>query len=557
MKKPPAAKTSLSLLLVTLALAMAPAVAARDRRPEVPAGSASELWITLGQDVFDLIRREPGALGPGVRLESYGASHGVVLTQVAPGSLEALSSFLHTKVDRCPGFMVHDSREEAADALAAAGDSFFGIPLPVDLAIDQQATVKQLLPTVVEANVLSTITHLSTAYVNRYYQNPTGETSAQWIRDLWAGYAGARLGVDVTAELYDHPAFLQPSVILTIEGAKHPEQIVVLGGHLDSIRSGGTGPSTSAPGADDNASGIASLSEAIRVLMSAGHVPERTIKFMGYAAEEVGLRGSKEIAFDHAEAGALVVAVLQLDMTAYNGSAEDIALMDDFTSAPLNDFVGDLLDTYQPEVLWTTDSCGYACSDHASWHREGYPAAIPHEAKVAQDNPTIHSGSDTLATIGNSAAHAVEFARLALTFAIEAGSGGGDAPNPLPADPLLNGTPLLVSGTSGEQLYFKAVVPEGATDLRFTTTGTSGDADLYVRFGLVPSQGHSDCASTGSSSNETCAINPAQAGIYYVMVHASSSFSNLSVKASFTPPPVLFADGFESADTTAWSTVVP
>ncbi len=41
------------------------------------------------------------------------------------------------------------------------------------------------------------------------------------------------------------------------------------------------------------------------------------------------------------------------------------------------------------------------------------------------------------------------------------------------------------------------------------------------------------------------------------MVHAASSFGNLSVKASFTPPSALFADGFESADTTAWSTVVP
>ncbi len=318
--------------------------------------------------------------------------------------------------------------------------------------IDQQATVKQLLPMVVEANVLSTITHLSTTYVNRYYQNPTGETSALWIRDLWAGYAGARLGVDVTAELYDHPSFLQPSVILTITGAKHPEQIVVLGGHLDSIRSGGTGTSTSAPGADDNASGIASLSEALRVLMSAGHVPERTIKFIGYAAEEVGLRGSKEIAFDHAEAGALVVAVLQLRHDRLQRLGRRHRPDGRLHQRPLNDFVGDLLDTYQPEVLWTTDSCGYACSDHASWHREGYPATIPHEAKVAQDNPTIHSGSDNLATIGNSAAHAVKFARLALTFAIEAGSGGGDAPTP-PADTLLNGTPLFVSGTAGEQLY--------------------------------------------------------------------------------------------------------
>lgn len=556
MKKPPAAKATFVFLLVTLALSMAPAVAARERPRPGPSSSGSEVWITLGQDVFDQLRREPGALGPGVLLESHGAGHGVVLARIGAGSLEALSSFLHTQVNRCPGFMVHESREKAAGALAAAGDFVFGIPLPVELVIDQQATVKKLLPMVVEANVLSTITHLSTAFVNRYYQTPSGEAAAQWIRDLWAGYAGARLGRDVTVELYHHAAYLQPSVILTIAGAKHPEQIVVLGGHLDSIRSGGTGPTTFAPGADDNASGIASLSEAVRVLMSAGHVPERTIKLMGYAAEEVGLRGSQEIAADHAEAGDLVVAVLQLDMTAFHGSAEDIALVADYTSAPLNDFVGDLLDTYQPEVVWTTSSCGYACSDHASWNGAGYPAAMPHEAKVPQNNQTIHSDNDNLATLGNSAAHAVKFARLALTFAIETGSGGGGLV-PIPAETLQNGIPQLVSGATGENLYFMTAVPEGATDLRFTTTGANGDADLYVRFGLLPSKENSTCASTSPSSNETCAIAPAQAGIYYALVHAFSSFNNLSVAATFTPPPVLFADGFESADTAAWSMVVP
>lgn len=556
MKKQSAATASVALLLVTLALAIAPAAAARDRQPPLPAGSGSEVWITLGQDVFDQVRREPAALGPGVRLESHGADHGVVMSRVDAGSLEALSSFIHTKVNRCPGFMVHESREEAARAVAAARDSVLGIPLPVELVIDQQATVQQLLPMVVQANVLSTITHLSTAYVNRYYQNPTGEASAQWIRDLWAGYAGARLGAGVTVELYDHPTYLQPSVILTITGSKHPEQIVVLGGHLDSIRSGGTTATTSAPGADDNASGIASLSEAIRVLMSGNHVPERTIKFIGYAAEEVGLRGSKEIAEEHAEAGEQVVGVLQLDMTAFHGSAEDIALVDDFTSGPLNDFVGELLDTYQPEVLWTTTTCGYGCSDHASWTQEGYPAAMPHEAKVAQNNHAIHSATDNLATLGNSAAHAVKFARLALTFAIEAGSGGGE-PVPFPAETLFNGSPLLVSAAAGDRLYFKIAVPEGATNLRFTTTGANGDADLYVRFELVPTEGNSDCESTGSNSNETCAINPAQAGIYYVLVHAFSAFTNLSVAASFTPLPVLFADGFETADTASWSQVIP
>ena len=67
---------------------------------------------------------------------------------------------------------------------------------------------------------------------------------------------------------------------------------MVLGGHLDSISNAGSGETMRAPGADDDASGIASMTEALRAMIASGYKPRRTIKMMGYAAEEVGLRGS-------------------------------------------------------------------------------------------------------------------------------------------------------------------------------------------------------------------------------------------------------------------------
>ena len=86
-------------------------------------------------------------------------------------------------------------------------------------------------------------------------------------------------------------------MILTVQGAELPDEIVVLGAHLDSINTSGGGSTTQrAPGADDDASGIATLTEVIRISLASGWRPKRTVKFMGYAAEEVGLRGSKAIA---------------------------------------------------------------------------------------------------------------------------------------------------------------------------------------------------------------------------------------------------------------------
>ena len=97
-------------------------------------------------------------------------------------------------------------------------------------------------------------------------------------------------------ELYEHKDWPQPSVILTIKGEESPEEIVVLGGHGDSISGMFRQKTNKAPGADDNASGIAALTEIIRTMVEGQYRPKKTIKFMAYAAEEVGLRGSMEIA---------------------------------------------------------------------------------------------------------------------------------------------------------------------------------------------------------------------------------------------------------------------
>jgi leucyl aminopeptidase len=105
-------------------------------------------------------------------------------------------------------------------------------------------------------------------------------------------------------------------------------------------------------------------------------------------------------------------------MTNYQGSAKDIWLMKDFTSAEQNNFLIRLIDTYVG-ATWGLDACGYACSDHASWYRAGVPASMPFEARMRDRNKTIHSAKDTLETSGNNADHAIKFARLATAYAIE------------------------------------------------------------------------------------------------------------------------------------------
>ncbi|HJU39976.1 MAG TPA: proprotein convertase P-domain-containing protein, partial [Tahibacter sp.] len=102
---------------------------------------------------------------------------------------------------------------------------------------------------------------------------------------------------------------------------------------------------------------------------------------------------------------------------------------------------------------------------------------------------------------------------------------------------LTNGVPVtgLSAATNVDKVY-TLVVPAGATNLKFTTSGGSGDADLYARFGSAPTTTVNDCKSEGSSNAETCTIATAQAGTYYVMVHAYAAYSGLRLTGSYTPP---------------------
>lgn len=105
-------------------------------------------------------------------------------------------------------------------------------------------------------------------------------------------------------------------------------------------------------------------------------------------------------------------------------------------------------------------------------------------------------------------------------------SGGGNV--------LVNGVPATgLSGAKDAQLAYTLAVPTGASNLRFTTSGGTGDADLYVRFGSAPTTATYDCKSAGGSNAETCSIATAQAGTYHVRVVGYSAFSGLSLTGSY------------------------
>ncbi|UUZ46724.1 M20/M25/M40 family metallo-hydrolase [Massilia sp. B-10] len=268
---------------------------------------------------------------------------------------------------------------------------------------------------------------------------------------------------DISVTQFTHSGYNQKSVIATITGTDNAAEVIVIGGHLDSVGSG-SGETMRAPGADDDASGLASMTEAFRALIASNYKPRRTIKFIGYAAEEVGLRGSAAIAQNFKANNVNVVGSMQLDMTNYKGSPSDIWIYTDYTDSLQNDFLAKLVAAYQPGVTVGYSKCGYACSDHASWYNQGYPASFPFETLDGDDNPYIHTANDTYANSGNQAAHALKFAKLAAAYLIELGSDG-----PAAADRVENFSGSLTLNQTKSFGPFK--VASGGS-FRADTTGT-------------------------------------------------------------------------------------
>lgn len=371
------------------------------------------VFITVGTDAVQATAKNL------MDTETVKINSDISVMKVHKDDIDIMSYMMHGEFKRCGGFMVHDSKEEALEVLSenevrkSAKQFAFA-----DYTITEENRVNTIMSHINEFSIRSTIIKLS-SFNNRYYKSQTGLDSQNWIKSQWEKLSQGRN--DVKVEFYKHSKWPQPSIVMTLEGTTKANEIVVVGGHADSISGYWGRERARAPGADDNASGIATVTEAMRVIMDTGYKPQRTIMFMAYAAEEVGLLGSKEIANDFKRQGKNVVGVVQLDMTNFKGTSnKDIVFMTDYTNQAQTTFMGKLIDKYV-QVPWGYSKCGYGCSDHASWHNAGFPASMPFESTMGDMNGKIHTKNDLIDNSGSTADHAEKFAKLAVAFIVEMG----------------------------------------------------------------------------------------------------------------------------------------
>jgi hypothetical protein len=77
-------------------------------------------------------------------------------------------------------------------------------------------------------------------------------------------------------------------------------------------------------------------------------------------------------------------------------------------------------------------------------------------------------------------------------------------------------------------------VPAGQTSLKFEMSGGTGDGDMYVKYGAVPTSSVYDCRPYASGNTETCTHTNPAAGTWYVKVNGYTAFSGASLKGTYS-----------------------
>lgn len=137
-------------------------------------------------------------------------------------------------------------------------------------------------------------------------------------RFLRFGYTNATIDSFWVDRVYQNINYgqWQYNVTATLEGSSMPDSISVMGAHYDDY-SGSGDPFVIAPGANDNASGVAAALEVARVMKKNNYRPAGTIMFVAFGAEELGLYGSSAFVTEAVSTGKKIRFMLNNDMIAY------------------------------------------------------------------------------------------------------------------------------------------------------------------------------------------------------------------------------------------------
>lgn len=224
-------------------------------------------------------------------------------------------------------------------------------------------------------------------FYTRYYSTDSILAARDWIMDKFMEFGYNEVGVNVSIDTFYYYGYPCHNVICFKEGTTEPNKVIVIGGHYDSYN-GETSPLLYAPGADDNASGTAVAMELARIYKNVQ--TKKSIMFVAFSAEEVGLVGSDYLANKLYYQGTDVECMLNFDMVAYNPDTINNLTLFNGTSPVYSYVMRDAAHRVTPLLPALQGSSGG--SDHASFANYDFLVSYAQEGDF--NTPGWHTNID-------------------------------------------------------------------------------------------------------------------------------------------------------------------
>jgi hypothetical protein len=205
----------------------------------------------------------------------------------------------------------------------------------------------------------------------------------EMVRELLKSHFTA-YGLTVTEQETRVSGFF--NVIGEKRGTTRPDDIIIVGGHYDSVGN---------PGANDNATGTAAIMEAVQVL--SGQSFEATIRFIAFDLEEGGLIGSKDYVAAHPDAN--IIFMLNVDTIGQDGGNHRLAI-DSPGAETMKAALADAMIRHSGGVVPVVRTTG-DLSDHLAFHDAGFTAfEVYNDDWWTQGDPYNHTANDSVDTPG-------------------------------------------------------------------------------------------------------------------------------------------------------------
>lgn len=248
-------------------------------------------------------------------------------------------------------------------------------------------------------------------FKTRYAGTEGNENATKWIKNKLESF-----GVDTHLQNFTFDKMEMSNVIGVQKGVdpNRKDNTIIISGHLDSIVSS-SNKTEWAPGADDDASGIAATLESARILSKYNF--SKTIMYCAWNAEERGLVGSSYFVNSIDPEEMKIDAMYQYDMIGYTSGENIVNIHADSNSASLLDHMVSVNNIYNNNLsINSVYNSSLKASDHSPFWKEGYKATLTIEKEFS---PYYHTANDTLSHISSSILKSVT--KLAIGSAAHSG----------------------------------------------------------------------------------------------------------------------------------------